>query len=117
MVVKDFSSYLLGIVTGVLFSIAGVCFVELTRKPAVDNNPYEEIIQQQKDSLTAKIRSLETKYVTTDMERTVLRQKVFILEQELIRIKDHAKDINVNSSFITDTECQQFFTDRYKGYE
>ena len=87
MVIKDFSSYLLGIATGVLFSISVVCFVELTRKPSADNNPYEEIIQQQKDSLTAQIKNLEFRFKATEVEKSALRQKVFVLEQELLRIK------------------------------
>ena len=95
MVIKDFSSYLLGIATGVLFSVSVVCFVELTRKPSADNNPYEEIIQQQKDSLTAQIKNLEFRFKATEVEKSALRQKVFVLEQELLRIKkNYEKSIN-----------------------
>ena len=113
MVVKDFSSYLLGIVTGVLFSIAGVCFVELTRKPSVGNNPYEEIIQQQKDSLTAQIKNLEFRFKATEVEKSALRQKVFVLEQELLRIKKNYEKSIVTVDSYTNPECEQFFTDRY----
>ena len=113
MVIKDFSSYLLGIVTGVLFSISVVCFVELTRKPSVGNNPYEEIIQQQKDSLTAQIKNLEFRFKATEVEKSALRQKVFVLEQELLRIKKNYEKSIVTVDSYTNPECEQCFTDRY----
>lgn len=113
MVIKDFSSYLLGIATGVLFSISVVCFVELTRKPSVGNNPYEEIIQQQKDSLTAQIKNLEFRFKATEVEKSALRQKVFVLEQELLRIKKNYEKGIVTVDSYTNPECEQFFTDRY----
>ena len=113
MVIKDFSSYLLGSVTGVLFSISVVCFVELTRKPSVGNNPYEEIIQQQKDSLTAQIKNLEFRFKATEVEKSALRQKVFVLKQELLRIKKNYEKSIVTVDSYTNPECEQFFTDRY----
>lgn len=113
MVIKDFSSYLLGIATGVLFSISVVCFVELTRKPSAGNNPYEEIIQQQKDSLTAQIKNLEFRFKATEVEKSALRQKVFVLEQELLRIKKNYEKSIVTVDSYTNPECEQFFTDRY----
>ena len=113
MVIKDFSSYLLGIATGVLFSISVVCFVELTRKPSVDNNPYEEIIQQQKDSLTAQIKNLEFRFKATEVEKSALRQKVFVLEQELLRIKKNYEKSIVTVDSYTNPECEPFFAARY----
>ena len=114
MVIKDFSSYLLGIATGVLFSISVVCFVELTRKPSADNNPYEEIIQQQKDSLTAQIKNLEFRFKATEVEKSALRQKVFVLQQALLRIKKNYERSIVTDDSYTNPECEQLFTDRYR---
>lgn len=114
MTIKDFGSYLWGILTGFVFAAAIWCVVSLL-KPKIDNtdSPYEELIQQQKDSLNAQIRSLEFKFQATEVEKSALRQKVFVLEQELIRIKkSYEKNIDSVGSY-TNPECERFFTDRY----
>lgn len=113
MTIKDFGSYLWGIFTGIVFTAAVWCAVSLA-KPEIDaDNPYEEIIQQQRDSLNAEIRNLEFKFQATEFEKSTLRQRIFTLEQELIRIKkNYEKNIDSIGSY-TNPECEQFFTDRY----
>ena len=114
MTIKDFGSYLWGILTGIVFTVAVWCAVSLT-KPVSGNldNPYEELIQHQKDSLNAQIKNLEFKFQATEFEKSTLRQKIFTLEQELVRIrKTYEKNID-SVNFYTNPECEQFFTDRY----
>lgn len=117
MTIKDFGSYLWGIFTGIVFTAAVWCAVSLVKPVGGSlDNPYEEIIQQQRDSLNAQIRSLEFKFQATEFEKSTLRQRIFTLEQELIRIKK-SYEKNIDSiGFYTNPECEQFFADRY-GHE
>lgn len=115
MKIESVSSFLWGILSGVVFSLAIWCAVNLTKVKTIqpDNSPYEEYFEKQRDSLNAKIKSLEKDYKTADIEKVALRQRVYVLEQELNRIKkSYEKSVSDIGSF-TNVELEREFAKRY----